>query len=75
MAVIKITIEDKPDGNVKILCDPKASHLAMKTKSAGAEELTSAEGYALFAINQLMFVSSKQGPKKTPLWLPKIIRP
>lgn len=51
MAKIIVTIEDKPDGNVKITAEPNFETMAMKVDSG--ETITAAETYALFALRKI----------------------
>lgn len=51
MSKIVVTIEDKPDGNVKITSEPNFETLAMKVDSGNT--ITAAETYALFALRKI----------------------
>lgn len=53
---INITVEDKINGNVRIAFDPPASMIMKKGKW---EELTPAEGYALFIAAKCTELSKK----------------
>lgn len=68
MAKVTITIEDKRGGRVSIVADPNFETM-IKQKEAG-EDWTSAQGYAIFVLNQLREESKRQGP--IGLHLPKI---
>jgi len=71
MAKITLTFEDAPGNAVKVISDPPAATL-LKIEVSGAG-LTSAQAYALFAINQIRSESKRQGKMK--LTIPRIIRP
>ena len=58
MAEVKITIIDNEDGTVTVRPEPKLSYLLQKAKSG---DLTSAEGYAIFALNKIKEESKAQG--------------
>jgi hypothetical protein len=58
MGTVTIQIEDNPDGTVSARPTPKLSYLLQKAK---AGELTSAEGYAVFALNKIKEESKAQG--------------
>lgn len=70
MSKVTMTIEDLPGGGVKIVCEPSFEQMMMKGNQAG--NFTSAEGYAIFALNQLRAESKKQSP--TRLIIPKLAR-
>jgi hypothetical protein len=66
MGLVTITIEDKLDGNVKIVATPTFESLAMKVDSGNP--LTSGEAYALFALRKIREASKKQGRRSlTPV--------
>lgn len=58
MASVTIVIEDAPDGTVSARPTPKLSYLLQKAK---AGDITSAEGYAIFALNKIKEESKAQG--------------
>lgn len=62
MAKIVFTLEDKPDGGVKVELEPTAETLLRKIASHGPNSLTSAEGYAMFLVNRLR----EEGKRKNP---------
>lgn len=55
MAKVTITIEDRADGKVSVVCDPKVETF-FKMDLSG-HSLTSAQGYAIAAINLIHRVS------------------
>lgn len=55
MARVTITIEDLPNGKVKIVADPSFEILTKIT--VNFSDLTSAQGYAIFALNQIRMAS------------------
>jgi len=61
MAKIVISIEDTPDGKVKVDCNPTfETMMAMDLSSPGS--ITSAHGYAFKMINEVLRVSKQNGP-------------
>lgn len=70
MATIVITIEDKPDGGVKIVSNPSFETMMMMTQSG--EALTSAHGYALHVLNEIRHESKRQSPNK--ILVPRLSR-
>ncbi len=70
MAKITLTIEDTPDGNVKVVCTPSFEDM-MKMETSGTA-LTSAHGYALFALNKIREESKRKTP--TSIYIPKLGR-
>jgi hypothetical protein len=71
MAKIVITIEDAPDGRVKMVSDP--SFETMMKMDLSGEKMTPAIGYAFCAINAIRKASKKIGPlvREVPkLWTP-----
>lgn len=62
MAKIVITIEDLPTKGVKVVAEPNFETM-MKMQFSGYE-LTSAHGYALYALNAIRAESKRQGPTK-----------
>lgn len=68
MAKVTITIEDSPGGKVKCVSKPTFEEI-MKMNISG-EDLTSAEAYAVFMLNQLRKESNRQGPTK--ILIPRI---
>jgi len=69
MARVVITIEDEPNGRVKMVCDPTYSVLAQRITS-GADKLTEGEGIALFVINEVRKTFTKR--KKSIITLPRV---
>jgi len=59
MAKITITIVDSPGGKVAVKVDPSYELMMKMTK---AEQLTSAHGYALLALNAIREESKRRGP-------------
>lgn len=62
MAKIILTIEDGPGGKVRVTSNPSFETLMKKHRSG--HELTSADGYALRAINAIMAESKSKEPTK-----------
>ena len=62
MAKIEITIEDLPNNRVAIKSEPNFETM-MKMMVSG-NQLSSAHGYALCALNAIRRESKKQGPTK-----------
>lgn len=56
---VTITIEDSPGGKVKVVSQPSFELMMKKTKF---DDLSSAEGYAVCALNAIRAASKKQGP-------------
>jgi len=71
MAKIVITVEDQPDGNVKVVATPNFETM-MQMNASGAAKLTSAHGYALRALNAIIEGSKEKGPSQ--IIIPKLIR-
>lgn len=69
MAKILIVIEDQPDGTVSCVSTPNFAEMMRD----GEGPLTAAEGYALFALNQIRNESKQRG--NILLKLPKIGKP
>jgi hypothetical protein len=57
---LTISIEDLPDGKVKVVSDPSFEKL-MRMDISG-EHFTAAMGYAFFVINQIRDLSKRAGP-------------
>lgn len=70
MARVVIVIEDQPDGTVRTVATPSLE--TMMKKNAIGERLTSAEGYAIAAINRIIEASKEQGPHG--ILIPKLYR-
>lgn len=68
MSIVKITIEDTPQG-VKTTLDPNYETLAMKL-TQGQSGLTAAEGYAIVAANAIR-TESKRRDSKMNIIIPK----
>jgi len=62
MAKVVITFEDKPGGGVSVTSFPSFELLIKKDMSG--ESWTSAESYAIYALNQLREESKRQDPMK-----------
>lgn len=58
MASITLTIEDKIDGNVRIVSNPTFESMAMKVDSG--EDLSAAEVYALYCLRKIREKSKQQ---------------
>jgi hypothetical protein len=58
MARVVITIEDQPNGTVKVVAEPNFATMAQMT--ASGHELTSAHGYALRALNSIREAAKEQ---------------
>lgn len=69
MAKITITIEDKLDGNVKIVCTPTFETIAMMINSG--EKTTAAHGYAMAMVHAARDVSKAN---KIPILIPRLGR-
>jgi hypothetical protein len=71
MPKVTLTIEDLPDGKVRVVSDPTFEQMAML--EASGHPLTSAHGYALRAINSIRDASREQG-NRLGIWIPKVGR-
>lgn len=71
MAKITITIEDLPNGSVKVEATPNFETM-MKLDISG-NSLTSAHGYALFVLNQVRKKSKEFNPNNL-IQIPRIRR-
>ena len=71
MALVTITVEDSPNGKVKVVADPSFETMA-KMEISG-HGLSSAHGYALVAINAIRKMSKEQS-NDLIVSLPKIGR-
>jgi hypothetical protein len=60
MAKITITVEDLPNGKVKI--EAKPNYLEIMAKDISGNHLTAADGYALAMLNRAREVSRQNGP-------------
>lgn len=69
MAKVTITIEDMPNNKVKIEVNPSMEHFFRKIHSGNIDETTSAEGYAIQAINEIRSASKNKGTQK--LFIPR----
>jgi hypothetical protein len=69
MAKVTITIEDAGNGRVKTVCDPSVETM-MKMDTSGAG-LTSAQGYALLALNTIR-KESRRSDSNLLIHMPKI---
>jgi hypothetical protein len=72
MAKITITIEDSPDGNVRVVASPNFATM-MQMEQSG-HRLTSAHGYALLALNSIRN-ASKQKDSRIIVPTPRLGRP
>jgi hypothetical protein len=70
MAKITITIEDTSDGKVSVVAKPNFE--AMMKMDLSGETMTSAHGYALYALNCIRTEAKRQSP--TPLLIPSVRR-
>jgi hypothetical protein len=68
MAKIKIEIEDRPEGGVKITSDPNFETM-MKIQISGSE-FTSAHGYAFSLLNHARKLGKENDPMR--LLIPRI---
>lgn len=68
MAKITITLEDNPDGSVKMESTPKTETIAKMVQSG--HETTSAHGLTLFLFRKALQEYNKPKRKGTGLWLP-----
>jgi len=57
LAKVIVTIEDNPDGTVKITAEPNFETIAMKAESGN--DPTAAETYALLALRKIRDASKK----------------
>lgn len=73
MAKITITIEDQPNGQIRVTPEPLFSHFMKKINAAGVGSLTEAEVLAIFLLNQTHaeFARNKAG-KKSPIIIPRV---
>ena len=67
MAKVTITIEDLPGSKVKIVAEPSFEMLAKMDVSGNA--LTSAQGYAMYAMKKIREASKQMGP--TQIFIPR----
>lgn len=58
MALVTITIEDQPDGTVKVVATPNFATMAQM--DASGHSLTSAHGYAMRALNSIREAAREQ---------------
>jgi hypothetical protein len=70
MALVKITLEDLPDGKVKIVSEPSMEVLMKRLEKIS--DLSPAEGYAYHALNTIWKTAKSKDPLK--LLLPKVSR-
>lgn len=70
MAKVTITFEDLPDGKVKVESTPRFEQMAKMIVMG--QDATSAEGMALYAINQIRAEAKRAGP--TRILLPRLVR-
>lgn len=70
MAKVVITIEDMPDGKVKVVSDPNFETMMVMHDSG--HPLTAANGYAFTALNAIRNEAKRQGP--TRIFVPRIGR-
>lgn len=70
MAKITLTIEDKPDDKVKVVVNPSMETIFKMIESG--ENLTSAYGYAVRAVNSIKEASDENGPNK--IYVPRKAR-
>lgn len=71
MARVIITIEDAPDGTVKVVAEPSFMQIAQM--EASGHKLTSAHGYAMRAMNAVRDASREQS-NTLGIWIPKVGR-
>lgn len=69
MAKIIITVEDMPNGNVKIVSNPTFEEIAKKDLSG--ETLTNADGYAIAMLNRARQIG-KSTESTNIIQIPKI---
>jgi hypothetical protein len=70
MAKIVITIEDNPQGGVKVTSNPTFETMA-KMVNSGGHDVTSAHGYALKMVNAAL-KTSKEKDSSIIMQLPKV---
>lgn len=63
-----ITVEDLPDGNVKITCTPNVQELISLTQRGAG--LRSGEAYALHALRMIAEAAKKERGRRSGLILP-----
>ena len=68
MAKVIIEFEDKFNGGVKVVCNPTFEEIMKKQESG--EIMSSAEAYAIFALNQVRSEAKKVDP--TRILIPKV---
>jgi hypothetical protein len=68
MASVIITIEDTPDGKVKIVCVPSFEQIIKQDVSG--ESFTAAQGYALMMLNKAREESKNNNPLR--LVIPRV---
>jgi len=68
MADVTITIKDMPNGTVEVKCEPNFESM-LRILDSG-HELSSAEGYAVGALNAIRWASKQEGRIKVevPRW-------
>lgn len=71
MAKITITIEDLPNGKVKVVADP--SFETMASMIVSGENMTSAHGYAMTCIKAVRQESKSKDPQ-TIIQLPRLVK-
>lgn len=71
MAKVVITFEDRPEGGVKVVGEPNFETMMMMLQSG--HSLTPAQGYAIFALNQVREESKRS--TKLPIYIPRVGRP
>lgn len=71
MARIVITVEDQPDGTVKVAAEPNFMQMAQMNSSG--HSLTSAHGYAMRALNAIREASREQS-NRLGIIIPRIGR-
>ena len=71
MAKVTITVEDKPNGHVKITVDPPVANLMQMVANRNVQ-LTAAEGYVLFAVRQMREESNNRKTQGLIVRIPRI---
>lgn len=72
MAKITITFEDAPEGKVRVQSDPSFETMAKMDLSG--TPLTSAQGYAIHALNAIRKAAKDEAQKQLNILIPKVGR-
>lgn len=69
---ITLTLQDKPDGGVEVISNPSFETMAQMINSG--HDISSAQAYALTAINAIKKASKNQDPASNLIYIPKVKR-